>query len=85
VAVRMVTASGQATLTSGDPGGFIPVAEAAAPPAGDYRMYQFVTFDGGATTREWDIYRMDTVSGRTWYLKYDGARAASWIELTAVQ
>jgi hypothetical protein len=85
VVVRMATATGQSTLSSGDPGGFVPVTEAAAPPAGAYRLYHFVQFDGGATTREWEIYRLEANSGRTWYLKYDGAKTASWIELLAVQ
>jgi hypothetical protein len=81
VVVRMATATGQATLAGGQNTTFIPVTEAAPPPSGVYKLYDYYYFDPGATTRSWEIYRLEAGSGRTWLLKFDGAKAASWVEI----
>jgi hypothetical protein len=81
VVVRINGATGQATLSNAGQA-FIHVAEPTPPPAGVYHLSHFTTLDSGATTREWEMYRIEAGSGRVWYLNYDGQSAASWVELT---
>ncbi|HEY3796869.1 MAG TPA: hypothetical protein VGL58_00820 [Caulobacteraceae bacterium] len=80
VMVRMNAATGKATLSNGG-GSFIPVTDAAPPPPGAYKLTHYATFDSGATTREWEVYRVETGSGRVWELDYDGQTTASWSEI----
>ena len=81
-AIRMNTTTGKTDLSPGA-AAFIPVTDAAPVPAGSYRLYSWTTFDSGATTREWDVYRLDTQTGRLWTLIYDGKTTASWSEIVA--
>jgi hypothetical protein len=81
-AIRMNTTTGKTDLSPGA-AAFIPVTEAAPIPAGSYRLYSWTTFDNGATTREWDVYRLDTQTGRFWAMNYDGKTTASWAEIVA--
>jgi hypothetical protein len=77
----MNTATGK-TVLSGGVAAFIAVTEPAAAPAGNYRLYSWTTFDNGATTREWNVYRLDMQSGRLWGMTYDGKTTPSWTEIT---
>ncbi len=59
---------------------FSPVAETAAPPAGEYhlRAWSDMLPDGSVS---WNLYRFDNVSGRAWVLAGDGATGWRWQEI----
>jgi hypothetical protein len=80
--VRLNTTTG-ASVLSADDDSFFPITEAGPAPLGTYRIYSWTTYDSGATTREWDVYRLDTQTGRLWHLEYDGKVTASWAEVVA--
>ena len=81
--VRMNTTTGKSDMSPAN-APFISVTEPAPVPLGRYRIYSWSTFDSGATTtREWDVFRLDTQSGRLWELDSDGKTTASWTEIVA--
>lgn len=80
IVVRLNTSSGQGLMSNGGQA-YVAVTDAAAPPSGDYHLLSYSTLDNGAATQEWDFYRVDARSGRSWYLSWDAKTAPAWIEI----
>ena len=77
ITARVNTATGETTLIvlGAQP---VPVVDAAPPGPGAYSISVYATFDYGATSREWSVFRFDARSGRAWALNFDGKTTASW-------
>jgi hypothetical protein len=81
IVVREHIASGQTVISVGQQP-FIAITEPTPVSPSVYRIYVWETIDNGTTTRAWDCFRLDTMSGRFWHLNFDGT-TGSWGEIIA--
>jgi hypothetical protein len=81
IIVRMNTATGQASIAP-QTVTFSPIIDTTPVGSSVYKLSYYSTFDAGATTREWDVYRFDTKSGRVWSLTCCTA-PITWVEMVA--
>jgi len=75
---RINIATGQ-VVTAWQSGNFSAIPEPTPLPAGNYHLYMTVSWDGKGA---WTLDRVESQTGRSWYLVGGGGSPFAWVEIT---